>query len=139
MNSVQFDGVWFDIPGDGIGYGADFLSLTVIANGTTIAEMEALLEDIPEVIEIFDEDHETKTGQFKGYTVLSFLAYIYNRQIYMSEQKADMIEIRLVKPDLEDKVEENTEAIEVNAEAIDTNDAQTFFTAMMTDTLLEEE
>lgn len=125
MNSVKFKDTWFNIPGDGIGCNDEIVSLTVIANGTTVDEMEELVTPVPEVIEIYDEDRETKTGEFVGFTNLKMIAKNLNQKIYDTEEREDTITVQFAVPDLYQRM--------------DANEAQTFYTAMMTDTLLEGE
>lgn len=124
MNSVKFKDTWFMIPGNGIGYDNKFLTLEVLADGQSVETMESLLNPVPELIEIYDENRETKTGEFKGYTVLSSLMKGYGKYV-LDDIKQDTVTIELRNPELEEKV--------------DSNEAQIFYTAMMTDTLLEEE
>lgn len=124
MNSVKFKDTWFMIPVNGIGYDEEHLSLEVIAEGTSIEDMEELLDPVPKIIEIFMEDEVTKTGEFKGYSVISSLMKGYGKRVFQ-DMKEDTITIELRRPELEEKV--------------DINEAQIFYTAMMTDTLLNEE
>ncbi len=123
MNSVKFKDTWFTILGDGIYYDYNFLRLEVLADGQTADTMKEFLNPVPELLEIYDENHETKTGEFKGYTVVYSLMEKYDRRISQNE-KADTITIELRCPELADK--------------LDAVEAQSFYTAMVTDTLLEE-
>ena len=124
MNAVKFKDTWFTIPGHGIGYDNTYLTLEVLANGTSVDQMEELLTPVPETIEIYSEDHLTKTGEFKGYTVLSSLMKGFGKLV-LEDVKEDTITIELRNPELEEKV--------------DMDEAQIFYTAMMTETLLEGE
>lgn len=124
MNSVNFKDVWFTIPGNGINYDDKFLTLEVLSNNVSLDQMENLLNPIPEQIDIYDESHSIRTGGFKGYTVLSSLMKGYGKFVNQ-DVKEDVITIELRCPELEEKV--------------DVNEAQIFYTAMMTDTLLNEE
>ena len=132
MNSVKFKDTWFDIPGDGIGYDRQFLSLTVILGESSVSEIEELLTPVPEQIDIYDENHEEKTGEFKGYVELYSIAKEFNKLIYDSEERTNMATITLSRPNLEQIVAQNTETIEIN-------EAQLIYTALMTDTLIGEE
>lgn len=124
MNAVKFDNTWFTIPGHGIGYNDKYLTLEVLAEDTSVDQMEELLTPVPELIEIYADDRVTKTGEFKGYTILSSLMKGYGKLV-LQDVKEDTITIEFRNPELEEKV--------------DKNEAQTFYTAMMTDTLLEED
>ena len=123
MNSVKFKDTWFTILGDGIYYDDNILRLEVLADGQTVETMKGLLNPVPELLEIYDENHDVKTGEFKGYTVISSLMEKYDRRISQNA-KADTIIIELKCPELANK--------------LDAVEAQSFYTAMVTDTLLEE-
>lgn len=125
MNSVKLKNQWFGIPDDGIGYDNNALLLTVIADGTSVDDMERLLNPVPEIIEIYDENRETKTGEFVGYINVKMIAKNKKQLIYGTGTKDDTITVQFAKPDIEEKIE--------------ATEAQMFYTAMMTDTLLEEE
>ncbi len=124
MNCVKFKNQWFNIIDQGgISYTDVNLKLIVLANNYSIEDIIIFLKPVPEIIEIYEENRETKIGEFIGYTTLNSLTYSFN-QVYGLDLIADLIEISFIKPGLEKRV--------------DANEAQTFYTAMMTDTLLEE-
>ena len=124
-NSVKFKETWFDIPGDGITFANDSIRLMMIKGDTTIEQFQELVTPVPETINIYDEDRLIITGSYSGYTQLQSITILYNQKVYRNEMYADMLEVVFCLPTLEERV--------------DANEAQTFYTAMMTDTLLEEE
>ena len=125
MNCIKLKNMWFQIPGNGIQVDETNLKIDIIANGSSVEEVQGLLDPIPDPIVIYADDFLTKTGEFSGYTVLKSLMKEFNREIIELNRKEDVIVMCFACPDLEDRV--------------DANEAQTFYTAMMTDTLLEEE
>lgn len=123
MNAIKLKEKWFDIPDNGIGFSDTHLSITVVMGDSSVAEVEELLNPVPEQIDIYYEDKETKSGGFYGYTQIESIVKEFDRRID-ADTRADAITFVLRKPDLERIVEQN--------------EAQLFYTAMMTDTLLEE-
>ena len=91
---------------------------------SSVTEVEELLNPVPEQLDIYYEDKETKSGGFYGYTEIESITKEFNRRIDC-EISADAITFVLKTPGIEKTIERN--------------EAQTFYTAMMTDTLLEEE
>lgn len=132
MKSVQFKDVWFNVPDDGIGYDSLHLMITVIAHNEDekIPDIEDLLNPVPDVINIYDENHEEILITFTEYTKIRVISKEYGERIYDTDEKFDLFNISFEKPSLEEAVARNTEDIIIN-------DSQTFYTAMMTDTLID--
>ena len=124
MNVIKLKQKWFNIPDDGIGYSDEKLIITVVMGDSSVTEVEELLNPVPEQLDIYYEDKETKSGGFYGYTEIESITKEFNRRIDR-EISADAITFVLKTPGIEKTIERN--------------EAQTFYTAMMTDTLLEEE
>ena len=125
MNCIQLKNTWFQIPGNGIQVDDKFLKIDIIADDTSVETIEELITPVPNPIVIYADDRVTKAGEFNGYTVFTSIIKEFNRQIIELDRKANVIAMCFACPELEDRVE--------------ANEAQTFYTAMMTDTLLEEE
>lgn len=131
MFNVKLKNKWFGVP-NGVNYNDYILNIPVMIEDSSIKEIKELLTPVPEEIDIYDENRTDIIAEFIGYDTLNSLDLEYNKPRVDIEESADMVTISLSKVNLKDQVAKNTEDIQAN-------EAQTFYTAMMTDTLLEEE
>ena len=70
MNTIKLKNTWFDIIDDGIQNYENFLKITLVLGETTIDQLEALLDPLPETVDIYDELHETLIAIYEGYSRL---------------------------------------------------------------------
>ena len=81
MNAIKLKETWFGITDDGINTDGTIMKLTLVLGDVTVEELEGLLDPLPEKLEIYSEDHVTKTGEFNGFTVLVSLEKYFTDNI----------------------------------------------------------
>lgn len=160
MYSLKLKDKWFDVPEDGINYDPLNTFIVLISNDTTIHDVEELLTPFPSSLDIYTHDHSEVVASVKDCDKVTSIQKEYQAYVNELDEYADIIRLIVNKTSLEDRVsnnemaiqsnsssialnthdiEENTQNIASSKDSIEKNEAQTFYTAMMTDTLLGEE
>lgn len=160
MYSLKLKDKWFDVPEDEINYDPLNTFIVLISNDTTIYDVEELLSPFPSSLDIYTHDHSEVVASIKDCDKVTSLQKEYQVHVNELDENVDIIRLIVNKTSLEERlsrnelavesntsnialnthdIEENTQNIATSMDSIEKNEAQTFYTAMMTDTLLEEE
>ena len=117
MEKIKLNDTLYEVPGNGIGYSTDALSVTFVADKLEVSDLQAILENHSGDFELLDEAGTEVEAVYKGYTKLDSIRKSYN--VVISEDlTADTLTFIMLKPTLTDKVEQNAEDITAINDAI---------------------
>ena len=117
MEKIKLNKKLYEVPGNGIGYSTDALSVTFVANGLDVSELQTILENNSGDFELLDESGEVVEAIYRGYTKLDSIKRNYNVAI-SDTLTADTLTFIMLKPTLAENVAQNTTDITAINDAI---------------------
>ena len=117
MEKIKLNNILYEVPGNGISYSMDALSITFVANNLTVAELQTILENHSGDFELLDNSGEVVEAIYKGFTKLDSISKQFN-VTFSDTLTVDTLTFVMLKPTLADKVAQNAADIASINEAI---------------------
>lgn len=117
MEKMKLDGTLYEVLGNGIGLSEEGLSVTIVAKNLEVSKLQTILESHSGDFELLNEAGDVVEAIYKGYTKLNSISKQFNT-IISDTLKADTLTFIMLKPTLQDTVNQNVADITAINEAI---------------------